>query len=92
MVNLNDLIQQLPLEEKAELLTGGDFWHTRAIERLEIPAIMMSDGPSGLRKQEKEREEGEERNKNKQAKGCGKRCRPFGLVRYGQFLNDAPYP
>lgn len=54
MVNLNELIQQLTLEEKAELLTGGDFWHTRAIERLEIPAIMMSDGPSGLRKQEKE--------------------------------------
>ena len=31
----------------------------------------------------------DERNKNKQAKGCGKRCRPFGLVRYGQFLNEA---
>ena len=39
MVNLNELIQQLTLEEKAELLTGGDFWHTRAIERLMGPVV-----------------------------------------------------
>lgn len=47
-----ELLKQLTLEEKAELCTGDDFWHTKAVERLGIPAVMMSDGPSGLRKQD----------------------------------------
>ena len=45
------LIKQLTLEEKCSLLSGKDVWHTRAVERLNIPAMMLSDGPSGLRKQ-----------------------------------------
>ena len=45
------ILSQLTLEEKAALCTGGDFWHTKAVERLGLPAVMMSDGPSGLRKQ-----------------------------------------
>ena len=44
----------MTLEEKAGLLGGGDFWHTKAVERLGIPAFMVSDGPHGLRKQDKE--------------------------------------
>ena len=42
----------MTLEEKAGLLSGGDFWHTKAVERLGIPATMVSDGPHGLRKQD----------------------------------------
>ncbi len=50
-MNPQELLRQLTLEEKAALCTGSDFWHTKAIERLGIPAAMVSDGPSGLRKQ-----------------------------------------
>ena len=51
---IRNLIGQMTLEEKASLLSGADFWHTKGIERLGIPASMVSDGPHGLRKQDSE--------------------------------------
>ena len=44
-------ISELTLEEKASLTSGADFWTTKSVERLGIPAIMLTDGPHGLRKQ-----------------------------------------
>ncbi len=41
----------MTLEEKAALCSGSDFWHLKGIKRLEIPSIMVTDGPHGLRKQ-----------------------------------------
>ena len=49
---IRELIAQMTLEEKAGLCSGADFWHTKAVERLGIPATMVSDGPHGLRKQD----------------------------------------
>ena len=46
------LIAKLTLEEKAGLTSGLDFWHTKAVKRLDIPSEMMADGPHGLRRQE----------------------------------------
>lgn len=56
-MNINEirkLIAQMTLEEKAGLCSGADFWHTKAVERLGVPATMVSDGPHGLRKQDEE--------------------------------------
>jgi beta-glucosidase len=41
----------LTLEEKASLTSGADFWTTKAVDRVGIRSIMMTDGPHGLRKQ-----------------------------------------
>jgi beta-glucosidase len=49
--NASSLLGQLTMEEKASLCLGSDFWHTTSVERLGIPAIMVTDGPHGLRKQ-----------------------------------------
>ena len=55
-MDIKNLIAEMTLEEKAGLLGGDDFWHTKAVERLGLPRFMMSDGPHGLRKQDQEEE------------------------------------
>ena len=53
-MNAEQVLKEMTLEEKAAFCSGRDFWHTKAIERLNVPSVMMCDGPHGLRKQEGE--------------------------------------
>ncbi len=49
---IKNLIKEMTLEEKASLCSGENSWLTKAVERLDVPSIWLSDGPHGLRKQE----------------------------------------
>lgn len=53
-LNVNEILSKMTLEQKANLCSGVDFWHTAAYEELGLPDIMVSDGPHGLRKQDEE--------------------------------------
>ncbi len=41
----------LTMAEKAALLSGRDFWTTQPLERAEVPSIVLTDGPHGVRRQ-----------------------------------------
>jgi beta-glucosidase len=49
--DLDKLVANMSLEEKASLCSGRDFWHTKEIKSIGLPSIMMTDGPHGMRKQ-----------------------------------------
>lgn len=46
-----ELISKMTLHEKAKFCSGKSFWHLESLERLNIPEIMVADGPHGLRQQ-----------------------------------------
>ena len=50
-MDINSIVKELTLEEKAGLCSGADYWHTKAVERFNIPRAMMCDATHGLRKQ-----------------------------------------
>src|SRR4051812_31171352 len=44
-------IAALSLEEKASLLSGANFWTTEPAPSAGLPAVVLSDGPHGVRRQ-----------------------------------------
>ncbi|MBP5492339.1 MAG: glycoside hydrolase family 3 C-terminal domain-containing protein [Clostridiales bacterium] len=48
---VNKLMKTLSAKQKASLCSGSDFWHTQRLPINNVPSIMMTDGPHGLRKQ-----------------------------------------
>ena len=50
MAEIETILKQMTLEEKATMCTGATVWTTLAVERLGVPPIMMSDGPHGVRR------------------------------------------
>lgn len=55
-LDVKQLMKELTLEEKASLCSGHDFWTTKAIDRVNLPSVAVSDGPHGLRKEDDEDE------------------------------------
>lgn len=51
MQAIHNVISDLSLTEKASLVAGDKLWYTQAVKSAALPPLMMTDGPSGLRKQ-----------------------------------------
>ncbi|MEG2625278.1 MAG: glycoside hydrolase family 3 C-terminal domain-containing protein [Christensenella sp.] len=51
MEQIETIISQLTLEQKADLCSGLDAWNTMPIGFADVPSVLMTDGPHGLRKQ-----------------------------------------
>lgn len=43
------LVARLDLEEKVALVSGADFWTTVPLEKIGLRAMVLSDGPAGVR-------------------------------------------
>ena len=53
-MEIKKIIASMTLQEKIAYCTGADFWHTKELPKQGVPAIMMADGPHGLRCQKGE--------------------------------------
>ncbi|WP_020613016.1 glycoside hydrolase family 3 C-terminal domain-containing protein [Sediminispirochaeta bajacaliforniensis] len=53
---IETILGQMSLDEKLRLCTGDGLWHTAAFPHLGIPAVLMSDGTSGVRLQKESKE------------------------------------
>ena len=53
-MDYTELVKHMSLREQARLVTGADYWHTWESPKYGLPSIMVSDGPTGLRKEIKD--------------------------------------
>ncbi len=51
-MDIQSILAQMTLAEKAALCTGASPWSTATFERLGVPAMTVSDGPHGVRRVE----------------------------------------
>ncbi|HCU51534.1 MAG TPA: glycosyl hydrolase, partial [Micromonosporaceae bacterium] len=49
MTDLRVLLERLSLEDKVSLLTGADFWTLPPLPQIGLDALVLSDGPAGVR-------------------------------------------
>ncbi|GAK53985.1 beta-glucosidase [Candidatus Moduliflexus flocculans] len=52
MKDIQSIVAQMTLEEKAALCIGASKWTTVAFERLGVPEMIVADGPHGVRRVE----------------------------------------
>lgn len=52
MKDPKEILSQMTLEEKADICDGADYWHLQGMEKYDIPAVTICDGPHGLRKKD----------------------------------------
>ncbi len=45
-----EILEKLTLEEKVGLCSGEGAWHLKSVPRADLPSVMITDGPHGLRK------------------------------------------
>jgi beta-glucosidase len=50
MTDIQAIVAEMTLEEKATLCTGATAWTTTPVERLGVPEMIVSDGPHGVRR------------------------------------------
>ena len=50
MTDIQSIVKQMTLEEKAALCTGASPWSTTPVERLGVPEMIVADGPHGIRR------------------------------------------
>lgn len=48
----SEIVSKMTLEQKAQFVSGYDYWHLCKDEGLGLPEIMVTDGPNGLRKKD----------------------------------------
>ncbi|RRD94034.1 glycosyl hydrolase [Clostridiales bacterium COT073_COT-073] len=76
---IQNLIAQMTLEEKAGMCSGANFWQLKSVERLGIPSVKVTDGPHGLRAQD---EQADHLGINKSIKAV---CFPTGCALASSF-------